>query len=202
MVFQISLHMNHMVSTIVSDAWTHQDMGYSLAKTDIRDCIGPTKMFLLVCGHFQEGCIPAGFMYKRGFQIRMKKGMQVCNRVCTLQACWASYVVQCKPPPVSQMHIGNSCRKWPTLALCPACMLCHPMHRFHAFRITTPLSGDNTHVLCLRCPLNFNAAQVHMSLTGAAYDESVTTSFMDPASGQVVCVCCSRLDTVMYPATA
>lgn len=38
---------------------------------------GPTKMFLLVHGQFEENCIPDGFVFKRGFQIRMKKGMQV-----------------------------------------------------------------------------------------------------------------------------
>ncbi|KAL0028173.1 hypothetical protein WJX77_012193 [Trebouxia sp. C0004] len=38
---------------------------------------GPTKMFLLVHGHFEDNCIPDGFLFKRGFQIRMKKGMQV-----------------------------------------------------------------------------------------------------------------------------
>ncbi|DBA88901.1 TPA: hypothetical protein ACH3X2_000142 [Trebouxia sp. C0005] len=39
--------------------------------------VGPTKMFLLVHGHFEENCIPDGFLFKRAFQIRMKKGMQV-----------------------------------------------------------------------------------------------------------------------------
>lgn len=34
-------------------------------------------MFLLACSSLQEECIPAGFLYKRGFQIRMKKGTQV-----------------------------------------------------------------------------------------------------------------------------
>ncbi|KAL3149701.1 hypothetical protein ABBQ38_013531 [Trebouxia sp. C0009 RCD-2024] len=38
---------------------------------------GPTKMFMLACSSLQEESIPAGFLYKRGFQIRMKKGIQV-----------------------------------------------------------------------------------------------------------------------------
>ena len=37
-------------------------------------------MFLLVHGHFEENCIPDGFLFKRGFQIRMKKGMQVLSK--------------------------------------------------------------------------------------------------------------------------
>ncbi len=36
-------------------------------------------MFLLVHGHFEENCIPDGFLFKRGFQIRMKKGTQVLS---------------------------------------------------------------------------------------------------------------------------
>ena len=45
--------------------------------TKAHDFTGPTKMFLLACSSLQEDCIPAGFLYKRGFQIRMKKGTQV-----------------------------------------------------------------------------------------------------------------------------
>lgn len=38
---------------------------------------GPTKMFLLIHGQFPEDSISSGFLYKRGFQLRMKKGLQV-----------------------------------------------------------------------------------------------------------------------------
>ncbi len=36
-------------------------------------------MFLLVHGRFEENCIPDEFLFKRAFQIRAKKGMQVLS---------------------------------------------------------------------------------------------------------------------------
>lgn len=38
---------------------------------------GPTKLFLLISGDFPDDEVPAGFIYKRNFQIRMQKGLQV-----------------------------------------------------------------------------------------------------------------------------
>ena len=48
---------------------------------------GPTKVFLLACGSLQEDSIPAGFIYKRGFQIRMKKGIQARTHNTTVHVC-------------------------------------------------------------------------------------------------------------------
>lgn len=64
--------------------WTHLHAGssnkmiiHTIVVTIACDLAGPTKMFLLACSSLQEDSIPAGFLYKRGFQIRMKKGTQV-----------------------------------------------------------------------------------------------------------------------------
>ena len=47
------------------------------AQPDMCSRAGPTKVFLLVHGDFPDESIPVGFIFKRGFQIRMQKGLQV-----------------------------------------------------------------------------------------------------------------------------
>jgi hypothetical protein len=75
-------------------------------------------MFLLVHGHFEENCIPDGFLFKRAFQIRMKKGMQVLSNdipchmhsVVHSSLCISSCAAPCIPTPccatTTAEHIG------------------------------------------------------------------------------------------------
>ena len=64
-------------------------------------------MFLLVHGRFEENCIPDGFLFKRAFQIRMKKGMQVLSKdvPCHMQhvlhssLCTFICAAPCQPTP-------------------------------------------------------------------------------------------------------